>query len=468
MRLNHKNEGDVRDPCLTVWQALHFLELTITFGGHGMRVEAIPTVLPPIVWACDEEGQCLSLSAAWSVFTGHSVEAGLGWSFLDYVHADDRDQVQSAFEKSRSTGATFQVEYRLLCSDGNYRWVLDTAIPETRDGRFIGLTGAIVDNTARRAAEQLVRERERELQLVTDAVPVLISHIGQDGRYQFANAAYRDWYGADPETLIGRTIEDVLGTERYAERKNHIEAALRGEHVVYDGQISLKGGAVRDVETTYVPNICSGGHVNGFIAVVKDITERKQSLEQMRLMVGELKHHTANLLTMVQALARRSLRGEVRSPEAFHTFEGQLFALAAVTEAIAPRDIRQVSIASLVTKVTAPHKSPERNPFRIEGEDALVPSKFGVSFAMTLHELCTNATKYGALSRPEGIVRISWRIADDVLSFDWEEAGGPTVQTPERTGFGTSLLTRALAGGSVVLDYRPAGLFFAVEAPVAP
>jgi len=425
-----------------------------------------PTVLPAIVWACDADGRCRSLSAAWTAFTGESVADGLDWGFLDCVHPEDRPAVLAAFETARRTGDTYQVEYRLKAREGDYRWVLDTAMPETADGEFAGLTGAIIDNMARRAADLLLRERERELQLVTDAVPVLISHVDRTGRYRFANAAYRDWYGMEPQSLVGKSIEDLLGPERYRERAPYIEAAFEGKRVSYDGQVTLKDGQVRDVETTYVPNVCSSGNADGFIAVVTDITDRNRNMAQMQLMVGELKHHTANLLTMVQALARRSLKTEVQSPDAFRNFEGQLLALAAVSEAIAPRDFRQVSIKSLIERVMAPHQGSGRDPFELHGEALLLPSKFGISLAMVLHELCTNATKYGALSVPEGRVHMAWSASDGIFAFRWEERGGPPVSPPERKGFGTTLLNRALPDGRITLDFRPEGLVFALEAPI--
>jgi PAS domain S-box-containing protein len=424
------------------------------------------SVLPAIVWTCDAEGRCVSLGKAWTVFTGASIASGLDWGFLNHIHPDDRSAVIAAFQTARDTGDTYQVEYRLRARDGTYRWVLDTAMPETKDGEFRGLTGAIIDNMARRASEEMLRERERELRLVTDAVPVLISHVDRNGRYRFANAAYGDWYGTDPETIVGKSVEELLGPERYQERANFIHAALGGQRVTYDSQVTLRDEQVRDVETTYVPNVCTSGNADGFIAVVNDITDRKKSLAQMQLMVGELKHHTANLLTMVQALARRSLKAEVQSPEAFRNFEGQLFALAAVSDAIAPRDFRQVAMTGLVERITAPHRESRRDQFEIYGQPLLLPSKFGIALAMALHELCTNATKYGALSRPEGEVRIEWASLEEAFTFRWEERGGPLVTVPERLGFGTTLLNRAFPEGKVNLDYRPEGLVFEVSAPI--
>ena len=430
-----------------------------------MPEESLSAILPPVVWSCDAEGLCLSLSAAWSSITGAPAEAGLGWGFLDFVHPDDRAAVLSQFESAQIDGHTYQVEYRLKLRDGSYRYFLDTAQAEFRDGRFHGYTGAIIDNRARREAEQLVRNREREMRLVTDAVPVLIAHIDSDERYRFANAAYRDWYGVEPDSLVGKKVAELLGPERYAERIPFIKAALAGERVTYDGLITLKNGETRNVETIYAPRICEAGNADGFIAVVNDITDRKRSYEQMQLMVGELKHHTANLLTMVQALARRNLKQAVGSDE-YRNFESQLLALGAVSEAIAPGNFRQVLIRALVERITAPHREPGRDQFEIDGDELSLPNSLAISFAMMLHELCTNAVKYGALSVPQGVVRLRWSLVGGRFQLRWQEDGGPPVAEPIRQGFGTTLLNRALPDAVAHVDFRPEGLVFTVTGEI--
>lgn len=426
-----------------------------------MPEEFVPAILPPVVWSCDAEGLCRSLSAAWSSITGAPIAAGLGWGFLEFVHPDDRGRVLEQFESAQREGETYQVEYRLKLGDGSYRYFLDTAQAEFRDGRFAGYTGAIIDNKARRDAEELSRNREREMRLVTDAVPVLIAHIDAEERYRFANAAYRDWYGVEPESLVGRTVAELLGPERYAERVPFIRMALKGERVSYDGQITVKSGETRNVETIYAPRLCEAGNADGFIAVVHDITDRKRGYEQMQLMVGELKHHTANLLTMVQALARRNLKPAVGTDE-FRNFESQLLALGAVSEAIAPGNFRQVLIRTLVERITAPHREPGREQFKIEGDELSLPNNFAISFAMMLHELCTNAVKYGALSVPEGVVRLRWSLVGKRFELRWEEAGGPPVSEPVREGFGTMLLNRALPNAVPSVEFKPEGLVFTV------
>lgn len=172
--------------------------------------------LPAIIWACDSRGCCTHLSQAWNVFTGRTPADDLGWGFLDAIHPQDHALIRETFD--RYSTKSYQIEYRLRNRSGDYRWVVDTASPQLADGKFEGFFGAIVDNSARKAAEDRLRKREQELKLVTDSVPVLIAHLDRQERYVFANETYRDWFGVDPASLIGKGIADLLEPKTYRKR----------------------------------------------------------------------------------------------------------------------------------------------------------------------------------------------------------------------------------------------------------
>ncbi|WIJ24719.1 PAS domain S-box protein [Devosia sp. RR2S18] len=426
----------------------------------GLRAGHEP--LPAIIWSCDENGLCTRLTAAWTHFTGNTPDNGLGWGFLQAVHPDDRQAIRTAFESARITKSTYQVEYRLLHKSGAHRWVLDTASPEEdQDGIFRGFMGAIVDNSARKLAEERLAERERELRLVTDTVPVLIAHVDNEQRYIYANSAYRTWYGVDPQTLSGKSIAELLGPDAYRERAPYIEAALRGERVAYDGSVTMHDGSVRQVQTVYVPNVCSAGMIEGFIVMVTDIDERFQAQEHLDLVVRELKHHMRNMMSLVQSIASQTFRGDAGASQSLEVFYGRLRALAAATDAITPQDVAASDLSSLVEKVVAPYRDNGHDPFALDGGSYELPTTAATSLSMALHELCTNAVKYGALSVPEGRVTVSWFETDTTLELHWVESKGPTVAPPKRQGFGTRLLQSALSsvsGARAVCEFPPSGV----------
>lgn len=141
-------------------------------------------------------------------------------------------------------------------------------------GRVRGVIGTAVDITERREAQDgLVSERSK-LQLITDAVPALLSYIDQEGKYVFVNKAYQEWFGRPREYFEGRHPRDVLGEEAFAKIRPHFEAALSGKQVTYEAQVPYKNGPLRYISATYIPHIL-GDRVVGFVGLVSDISDRR-------------------------------------------------------------------------------------------------------------------------------------------------------------------------------------------------
>ncbi|MBO9187978.1 PAS domain-containing protein [Rhizobium sp. L80/93] len=144
------------------------------------------------------------------------------------------------------------------------------------DGDVGGVMCTIVDTSARVLAEARLADREAELRRVTDAVPMLISYVDRDHVYRFANGAYRDWFGAEPETMIGHHVRDVIGQIAYEERRESIVRALAGEAIVSETELPHSDGGVRQVEVRYVPHIEPDGSVPGVHILGIDVQERAQ------------------------------------------------------------------------------------------------------------------------------------------------------------------------------------------------
>jgi two-component sensor histidine kinase len=186
--------------------------------------------------------------------------------------------------------------------------------------------------------------------------------------------------------------------------------------------------------------------------------------DHKQLLINELNHRVKNTLATVQSLAAQTVRPG-RDPTAMRTdFESRLLALSAVHNLIIEAAWRAVSIRDLLATAIRPFAA-DSGTFALDGPDISLTAKSAVAFALAVHELCTNATKYGALSVPGGRVAVTWRLEDaggeERLRFEWREQGGPTVTPPASRGFGSRLLERGLAAefqGTVKLDFAPAGL----------
>jgi two-component sensor histidine kinase len=196
-------------------------------------------------------------------------------------------------------------------------------------------------------------------------------------------------------------------------------------------------------------------------AQVGRVFERKRNEDHRALLVDELTHRAKNTMAVVQGVANQTFRTATSVSEARDLFEGRLAAMSAAHDLLADAHWEQASMREIVEAAIGGSGS-VLHRFRITGPDFGVPARIAVSLTLALHELCTNAFKYGALSVPTGEVSISWERQDESgFRFEWRENGGPPVRPPTRKGFGTSLLKRGLAnelGGNLDLEFRSDGL----------
>jgi len=186
----------------------------------------------------------------------------------------------------------------------------------------------------------------------------------------------------------------------------------------------------------------------------------------LQLVVAELNHRVKNTLSIVQSFAHQSLKNSGSAEEAGKAFEGRLTALASAHAILTRENWDTVNLTDLIADSLDVHNDTGTR-IAIDGPEIPVSPKTAITLAMTLHELATNSMKYGALSVPDGYVRVRWRNEDGEFLFEWKDCDGPPTIDPKRNGFGTRMLTRALASeldGTARLDFEPDGLRYLVAA----
>lgn len=211
----------------------------------------------------------------------------LGYAETEYVgrsiaefHAD-RFAIEDILARLGRGETLHNYEARLRAKDGSIKHVLISSNVYSRDGKFIHTRCFTRDITARRNAEEALRQSQRQMELITDAIPVLVAHVDNDLRYRFVSGGYERWFGQPRSEIVGRRLEEVLGVEAYQAIESHVERALAGATVTYEAEVPYRSGGTRCIEATYVPQRDESGDVTGFIALVADITERKR-LEHFR------------------------------------------------------------------------------------------------------------------------------------------------------------------------------------------
>jgi len=210
----------------------------------------------------------------------------------------------------------------------------------------------------------------------------------------------------------------------------------------------------------------SAGQGRRFVGISFDITDRKRAEVQQQLLIDEINHRVKNTLGIVQSIARQSIKQESSVSENIEAFEGRLAALSTVHNLLTSGLWQATVLSDLISGSLTPLARKEQ--IHAEGQRVMLGTKTAVTMALALHELATNALKYGALSVPEGHVHISWTRSDlGKLQLSWVERGGPKVQVPEKRGFGLRMIEKGMAAdlrGSVEVIFDTDGLIFRLEA----
>ena len=203
-----------------------------------------------------------------------------------------------------------------------------------------------------------------------------------------------------------------------------------------------------------------------YVGTLQDITDQKLAEERQTTLTHELKHRLLNAYSVMGVIAKRSWAGTNDSVAALLEFQTRLHAMGRVTELLFASDGSTTSLCDLMQAILAPYRSATDDRFVLHGEDVPLARKVADTLALALHELSTNAAKYGALSGVEGSVNISWTVdTQSILTLRWVERGGPPVAPPARRGFGTRLLENALASppDQIALRFDPEGVHCTVE-----
>ncbi len=326
-------------------------ERTAALAESEARFREMADNAPVMVWVSDASGACTFLGRSWFAFTGQTRGQGLGRGWLDAVHPEDRERVSQAIHTAHADRDAFRAEYRLCGRDGDWRWVLDVAVPRLGpDGVFLGHVGSVID-----------------------------------------------------------------------------------------------------------------------------ITDRREAEERRALMARELDHRAKNALSVVQAALRLTPKEDAAAYA--QAVEGRVAALARAHSVLAEGSWRGASLRAVVEAELATFLATTQGAAApravLEGPAVMLTPAAVQALSMTLHELATNATKYGALSRPAGRVRVSWALDPGMglLRLRWEERGGPAITAPpSRRGFGSRVIEATMAsqlGGRTERRWEAEGLVCTIDLPVA-
>ena len=343
-----------------------------------------------------------------------------------------------------------------------HQWV-DLSISPTRDG---GLSVYFRDISARKRVEEV----EGWLAAIIESSDDAIVSKNLESIVTSWNTGAERLFGYKAEEIIGKPITILFPEDRKDEEERILARIRQGERVEhFESTRQRKDGSLVEVSLTISPIKDAQGRIVGASKIARDITRHKEAERLQRLLVHELNHRVKNILATVQAVARQTFNSRQSGDTVRQTFEARLLALSKAHDLLTRENWDGASLSQVVAEVLSPY---HRDRFETGGPDVRLTPKMALALTLALHELATNAAKYGALSAPSGRIAITWRVqADDPphLILRWQERGGPLVSPPEQKGFGSRLIERSLAlelGGDVKITYDLAGVVCEVKAPL--
>lgn len=327
------------------------------------------------------------------------------------------------------------------------------------DGELTGAVNMLIDITERHNAEV---QSAHLAAIVASSDDAIISKT-MEGRIRSWNAGATRLFGYTAEEMIGQPILKIIPPELWPEEEDIISKLKRGERIEhFETERVTKSGERVHVSLSVSPVHDKFGRVIGASKVARDITERKRAEEMQRLLMGELNHRVKNTLATVQAIANKMARSS-RSPVEFATgFSGRIQSLACAHGLLTKSAWQGAAMLPLIRdQLLIDGEEDERISF--SGPSIQLEPQPALHLALVLHELGTNARKYGALSTPQGRLSIDWEVRAGKgrqLLIWWRESGGPQVNSPQERGFGTTLIEKSLAsdGGRAEVRYKAQGL----------
>jgi PAS domain S-box-containing protein len=328
------------------------------------------------------------------------------------------------------------------------------------------------DLIERSQAEAALRESEQRLRWLASIVESSDDSIiseDLDGIITSWNNGAKRLFGYTAEEAVGKSITILIPPDRHDEERTILERIRRGERIEhYETVRQCKHGSLIVVSLTVSPVKNAEGKIVGASKIARDITERKRSDEQITTLAREAEHRAKNVLATVQATVKLSQSDTVDGLK--RAIEGRVQALGNVHTLFIHSRWMGAELSNIAEQELAPYLQDGAARARIDGPHLVLEPNAAQAIAVTLHELATNAAKYGALSVAEGSVEVKWsRAADGLLVLRWTERGGPPVKQPMRQGFGTRVIERMITGslkGTMRFDWRAQGLACEIALPM--
>ncbi len=421
--------------------------------------------VPDLMFRVDRDGRYIEFHAPNPDDLYAPPDRFLGRTVREVMPADLADRCMEHLARAVATGEPQTYEYTVQGRRGTRHW--EVRITRCAEEQALLL---VRDITVRRTAERQLRESQQQLSLLVQQSPLGVIVWNLDFTVAEWNTAAEHIFGWTAEQAIGRHARFILPPSAVP----HVDKVWQALKENRGGTRSTNANITADGREIHCewynsPLIDADGRVFAVASIVDDVTEQRIAQQRQQLMMAELDHRVKNNLAAVISLAEQSGRATTSYAEFRESFLGRVRALSRLHNALAATRWDGANLGALVRQTLEAFGQDASSQAAIDGPGVVLPPRVAQSVGMAVNELCTNAVKYGALSREGGRVQVRWRLVEhhgpegpiSAVELAWTESGGPPVVAPTRRGFGTELIEGAIAyelGGSVDMRFEPDGL----------
>jgi PAS domain S-box-containing protein len=411
-------------------------------------------------------GEVLYANNVFCQFLGKPLAEIQGEPLHDNLPKMARPTIAGLLETARTEKQTAEISFE---RNGEAQFFLATAAPFDT-GIVSGFALTLTDLTDRVMAEKSSASERASRAIIASANEAVVV-CDRDGRVTHVNAAMQAIHEGD---LVGELFGEAVkltfpATADIGNSADLVSMVVNGTALQGVEASAPDAPRVKDVLISAAPLTHEGEAISGCVITMVDLSQRKITERQQLLMMGELDHRVKNTLALVLSIANRTLSKE-DTLEGFHaSFSGRIQSLSATHNLLAEKAWKDLTVADVVKTELTPFTSVHSDRVQFEGLDIGIKPRAAIALGMTIHELTTNAVKYGALSSEEGRLRLRAEQDADFLKLEWIEGGGPSVKEPQRKGFGRTVIGRSLQyspHGGADLSFHPDGVRCSIRIPI--
>ena len=421
------------------------------------------------------DGTWLEVNGRLCEITGYTRDELLAKTFQDITHPDDlANDLDNLRQLLAEEIQRYSMDKRYIRKDGGIVWIaLTVTIQRDNSGVPLYFISIVRDMTARKQAEEALRSSEERFRTITTTAQEGIWAVDREGKTLFVNPRMAELLGVRTGDMIGVSMTDFCFPEDADEARARIAANLIGQRTEFEFRFRHQNGSQLHVLAATAPLNGPSGEVIGALGGFLDLADRKAAEEHQRFLMRELSHRSKNLLAIIQAIASQTARSAKSLLDFKDRFSQRLLGIAASHDVLIRQNWEGAPLADLILQHVDPFAGSEESRLLLEGPDVSVSPSAAQALGLALHELATNSVKYGALSQPEGHVKVTWdyeRGGEEKprLRLHWQERGGPLVAPPAHKGFGHAVIEHMVAhslNAEVILDFDPKGLSWKFAMP---